>query len=80
MTTQGAIVFPVATGGMIEASAIRGFSTPYMLRWLSTNDIGSRPIFVVEVWCQTVEMPLRTKFQSSEGFDDAGITSRLTNG
>ena len=49
ITTQGAIVLPVVTRGMIDPSAIRRLSIPYTLRLPSTTDMESRPIFAVQV-------------------------------
>jgi hypothetical protein len=49
MTTQGAIVLPVVTRGMIEPSAIRRLSMPWTLREPSTTDIASCPILAVHV-------------------------------
>jgi hypothetical protein len=48
MTTQGAIVLPLVTFGMIEASAMRSRSMPYTFNWPSTTDVESRPIFAVQ--------------------------------
>lgn len=47
MITHGAMVLPVVTRGMMEASAIRNPSMPYTRSCASTTDIASRPIFAV---------------------------------
>jgi hypothetical protein len=47
--TQGAIVLPVVTRGMMEPSAIRRLSMPWTLREPSTTDIASCPILAVHV-------------------------------
>jgi hypothetical protein len=49
MTTQGAIVLPVVTRGMMEPSAIRRLPIPWTLREPSTTDIASCPILAVHV-------------------------------
>ena len=54
MITQGAIVLPVVTRGMIDPSAIRRFSIPYTLRLASATESESRPILAVQVWCQAM--------------------------
>jgi hypothetical protein len=47
--TQGAIVLPVVTRGIMEPSAIRRLSMPWTLREPSTTDIASCPILAVHV-------------------------------
>ena len=49
MITQGAMVLPVVTRGMIDPSAMRRLSTPYTLRLASTTHISCRPILAVDV-------------------------------
>src|SRR6478736_9088574 len=49
MITQGAMVLPVVTRGMMDPSAIRRFSIPYTLSPASTTDMESRPILAVHV-------------------------------
>src|ERR1700720_1134898 len=52
MTTHAAIVLPVVTRGIMDASAIRRFLSPYTLSSPSTTDVASRPILAVLLWCQ----------------------------
>src|SRR5262249_14880085 len=49
MITQGAMVLPVVTRGMIDPSAMRRLSTPYTFRSASTTHISCRPILAVDV-------------------------------
>jgi hypothetical protein len=49
MMTQGAMVLPVVTRGMMEPSAIRRFWIPWTCSLPSTTAMESRPIFAVQV-------------------------------
>jgi hypothetical protein len=80
MTTQGAIVLPVVTRGIMEPSAIRRLSIPWTLSLPSTTDMESRPILAVQVWCQYVTTESLTKVSRDFPFIPPGITSRFTNG
>src|SRR3984893_11491089 len=59
MTTHAAIVLPVVTRGMMDASAIRRFLSPNTLSSPSTTDIAFRPIRAAALWCQEVAPPSR---------------------
>ena len=80
MITQGAIVLPVVTRGIIDPSVIRRFSIPYTFRFASTTDRESRPILAVQVWCHRLTAVFRRYLSSAKPLTFPGTSSCFKKG